>query len=223
MQPISGCLAIHCARLCTTWPRLPATTGEYAPRMLTYPAKVEWPGRKNLLSFRTVMSTGRSAVVVIEQPIRSPVAATLPPMTTLITTIRSGGQTGVDRGALDAARAVGVPIEGWCPAGGWAEDMPEAPGLLTDYPELRETPSPEPAQRTEWNVRDSDVTLIIGPVADTKSSEVSPGTALTRELAASISRPVRTVEKGDIEDTVEWLRNQGTELTVNIAGPRESE
>ena len=144
-------------------------------------------------------------------------------MNSLIATIRSGGQTGVDRGALDAARAVGVPIEGWCPAGGWAEDMPEAPGLLTDYPELRETPSPEPAQRTEWNVRDSDVTLIIGPVADTKSSEVSPGTALTRELAASISRPVRTVEKGDIEDTVEWLRNQGTELTVNIAGPRESE
>ena len=97
------------------------------------------------------------------------------------------------------------------------------PGLLADYPELRETPSPEPAQRTEWNVRDSDVTLIIGPVADTQSSEVSPGTALTRELASSISRPVRTVEKGDIEDTVEWLRNQGTELTVNIAGPRESE
>ena len=90
-------------------------------------------------------------------------------MNSLIATIRSGGQTGVDRGALDAARAAGVPIEGWCPAGGWAEDLPEAPGLRTDYPELRETPSREPAQRTEWNVRDSDVTLIIGPVADMKS------------------------------------------------------
>lgn len=96
-------------------------------------------------------------------------ADTLPPMNSLIATIRSGGQTGVDRGALDAARAAGVPIEGWCPAGGWAEDLPEAPGLRTDYPELRETPSREPAQRTEWNVRDSDVTLIIGPVADMKS------------------------------------------------------
>ncbi|MGC3904977.1 YpsA SLOG family protein [Corynebacterium variabile] len=129
----------------------------------------------------------------------------------------------MDRGALDAARDVGVIIEGWCPAGAWAEDLPEAPGLQTDYPELRETPSPEPAQRTEWNVRDSDATLIIGPVADMKSSDASPGTALRRELASSFSRPVRTVGKGDIEDTVEWLRNQGTQLTVNIGGPRESE
>lgn len=144
-------------------------------------------------------------------------------MTSLIAVICSGGQTGVDRGALDAARAAGVPVVGWCPAGGWAEDLPEAPGLLTDYPELRETPSPEPAQRAEWNVRDSDVTLIIGPDPDTASSEVSPGTTLTRELASSFSRPVRTVGKGDIEDTVEWLRNQGTQLTVNVAGPRESE
>lgn len=141
----------------------------------------------------------------------------------LITAIRSGGHTGVDRGALDAARAVGVTTEGWCPAAGWAEDLPEAPGLLVDYPELRETPSSEPAQRTEWNVRDSDVTLIIGPVADMKSSDASPGTALRRELASSFSRPVRTGGKGDIEDTVEWLRNQGTQLTVNVAGPRESE
>ncbi|WP_312800188.1 putative molybdenum carrier protein [Corynebacterium variabile] len=144
-------------------------------------------------------------------------------MTTLITSIRSGGQTGVDRGALDAARTTGVPIEGWCPAEGWAEDLPEAPGLLMDYPELRETPSPELAQRTAWNVRDSDVTLIIGPDADMKSSDASPGTALTKDLASSLSRPSRTVGKGDIEGTVEWLRNQGTELTVNIAGPRESE
>ena len=144
-------------------------------------------------------------------------------MTSLIAAIRSGGQTGVDRGALDASRAAGVPIEGWCPACGWAEDMQEAPGLLVDYPELRETPSPEPAQRTEWNVRDSDVTLIIGPDADTASSEVSPGTTLTQEMASSLSRPVRRVGKGYIADTFEWLRNQGAQLTVNIAGPRESE
>lgn len=63
-RPSSGCRAIHCARLCTTWPRLPATTGEYVPRMLTHPAKVENPGRKKSVSLRTVMSTGRCAVVV---------------------------------------------------------------------------------------------------------------------------------------------------------------
>ncbi|MGP5270721.1 YpsA SLOG family protein [Corynebacterium variabile] len=50
-------------------------------------------------------------------------------MNSLIATIRSGGQTGVDRGALDAARAVGVPIEGWCPAGGSAGGPRSAHGL----------------------------------------------------------------------------------------------
>ena len=44
--------------------------------------------------------------------------------------IRSGGQTGVDRAALDAARQCGLKICGWCPKGGWAVDCPEPPGLL---------------------------------------------------------------------------------------------
>ena len=70
--------------------------------------------------------------------------------------IVSGGQTGVDRAALDAALALGMRCGGWCPAGRWAEDGPIDPR----YP-LRETPSGDPAQRTEWNVRDSDATLIL--------------------------------------------------------------
>ena len=77
--------------------------------------------------------------------------------------IRSGGQTGVDRAALDAARQCGLKICGWCPKGGWAEDCPEPPGLLALYPELRETPSENVSQRTVWNVRDADATLIICP------------------------------------------------------------
>lgn len=141
----------------------------------------------------------------------------------LIAAVRSGGQTGVDRGALDAARAAGVRIEGWCPAGGWAEDLPDAPGLLADYPELQETPAPDPAQRTAWNVRDSDVTLVIGPDSTPGDPTTSPGTALTSELASSLGCPVRTVGQGDIEDTCRWLRRHGRGLTVNIAGPRESE
>ena len=80
-----------------------------------------------------------------------------PPMPKLI--IVSGGQTGVDRAALDAAIARGIAYGGWCPQGGWAEDCPEPPGVLARYPLLRETPSADPAQRTEWNVRDSDASL----------------------------------------------------------------
>lgn len=70
-----------------------------------------------------------------------------------------------------------------CPAIGWAEDLPGAPGLLEDYPELRESPLPESEQRTEWNVRDSDVTLIIGQKQGTRrlrgiagySADAEPG------------------------------------------------
>jgi hypothetical protein len=58
--------------------------------------------------------------------------------------IRSGGQTGVDRAALDAAVLTGRPYEGWCPKGGWAEDFLRPPGLLTKYPHLMEIPSESP-------------------------------------------------------------------------------
>jgi hypothetical protein len=70
--------------------------------------------------------------------------------------ILSGGQTGVDRAALDVAIARAMPYGGWCPRGGWAEDFSDSPGLLATYPHLRETPSRDPAQRTDWNVRDAD-------------------------------------------------------------------
>jgi hypothetical protein len=53
--------------------------------------------------------------------------------------IVSGGQTGVDRAALDVAIAHAIPYGGWCPAEGWAEDLPEPPGLLARYPALRDS------------------------------------------------------------------------------------
>ena len=79
--------------------------------------------------------------------------------------IRSGGQTGVDRAAFDAAVAAGLPYEGWCPKGGLAENFFEEPGLLAKYPCLKETPSADPKQRTEWNVRDSALTVVLVPHA----------------------------------------------------------
>ena len=69
----------------------------------------------------------------------------------------------MDRAALDLARKYNIPILGWCPKNGWAEDMPEAPGIRALFPELKETPSEDVAQRTRWNVRDSHATLIINP------------------------------------------------------------
>jgi len=60
----------------------------------------------------------------------------------------SGGQSGVDRAVLDVAEAYGITYGGWCPKGGWAEDFPQPPGLLARYPNLKETPFADPAQRT---------------------------------------------------------------------------
>ena len=139
-----------------------------------------------------------------------------------IAVVRSGGQTGADRGALDAARGAGVPIRGWCPLGGWAEDMPAPPGLLATYPELAEAPSREPIVRTEWNVRDSDATLIVCAEPIDRRS----GTAATIEFARRLGKPHFISNGSDCAHVVAWLsalapeRDEG--LDLNVAGPRES-
>lgn len=139
----------------------------------------------------------------------------LPPPAASVTRIVSGGQTGVDRAALDVARRLGIPYGGWCPRGGLAEDHPEPPGLLSDYPNLRETPSADSAERTAWNVRDSDATLVITPEVS------SPGTALTVRTAHDLGR--RVLVSIDAGEVAGWLRGLGADLTLNVAGPRASQ
>jgi len=140
--------------------------------------------------------------------------------------ILSGGQSGVDRAALDAALARGVEYGGWCPRGGWAEDHPHPPGLLAHYPKLAETPLADPAQRTEWNVRDADACLI---VVEAGGLAVSRGTALAREQAARYGKPIFIAELGAADVTgraAAWLRQRerfGENFTLAIGGPRESE
>jgi putative molybdenum carrier protein len=128
--------------------------------------------------------------------------------------IVSGGQTGVDRAALDVALELGIECGGWCPAGRWAEDGPIGPR----YP-LAETPSADPAQRTEWNVRDSDGTLLLAAAA------ASPGTGLTKEAARGLGRPVyawAATSPADVDAFRRWLQVYRIR-TLNVAGPRESE
>ena len=78
----------------------------------------------------------------------------------------------------------GVPYGGWCPLGGLAEDLTEPPGLLADYPELRETSRPDVDDRTTFNVRDSDATLLV----ILPGTEPSGGTAYTRDEAVRLGR-----------------------------------
>ncbi len=143
--------------------------------------------------------------------------------------VRSGGQTGVDRAALDFALRTGLNYGGWCPRGGWAEDFPNPPGLLAMYANLRGTPSAEPQQRTAWNVRDSDATLIL--VRGTEL-ERSPGTLFTRQMVELVFvRPCLVIDLLRTESIArarEWLVKLGdvsgtAGMVLNIAGPRESE
>ncbi len=134
--------------------------------------------------------------------------------------IRTGGQTGVDRAALDFARENKLSILGWCPKNGWAEDMPTAPGVRAIFPELQETPSDDVAQRTRWNVRDSHATLIIDP----RAASSSDGTSVTAQMAKEMQRPLWVVRnEKSASEIVAWLMMLGDELTLNIAGPRASE
>jgi hypothetical protein len=141
--------------------------------------------------------------------------------------ILSGGQSGVDRAALEAALALGIEYGGWCPKDGWAEDFPEPPGVLAKYPKLKETPLAEPAQRTEWNVRDADACLILIEAA---GLDASAGSKLAGELAHRYRKPLLIVNLGETkiaEQAKLWLRVQqakhGRYLKVAIGGPRESE
>jgi hypothetical protein len=128
--------------------------------------------------------------------------------------IISGGQTGVDRAALDVALELGLACGGYCPKGRLAEDGP----IPDKYP-LRELPSADFAHRTEWNVRDSDGTLVL------TLGEATGGTALTIEHARKLRRPCLVVNLGlpVSADTVNtWLATNHIQ-TLNIAGPRASE
>lgn len=125
----------------------------------------------------------------------------------------SGGQTGVDRAALDVALAFGIPCGGWCPKGRRAED-----GRLPRRYPLKATPSEEYAQRTEWNVRDSDGTLVLS------RGQPTQGTALTIELAAQYGKPCLVLDIND-QPSASAVRGWAAEHTVhvlNVAGPRES-
>ena len=127
--------------------------------------------------------------------------------------IVSGGQTGVDRAALDAALALGLPCGGWCPKGRKAED-----GAVPERYPLRETPTDAYAQRTEWNVRDSDGTLIL------YRGVLTGGSALTARLAERYDRPCLALDVTSAPDPRairEWIARNQTRV-LNVAGPRDS-
>ncbi len=128
--------------------------------------------------------------------------------------IVSGGQTGVDRAALDAARALGLACGGWCPRGRRAED-----GAVPLHYPLTETSTRDYRERTRRNVEDSDGTLVLadGPPRG--------GTAYTRDYAEAIGKPyyvIRLDKQPDVQAVRDWVRRLDLRV-LNVAGPRESQ
>ncbi len=125
----------------------------------------------------------------------------------------SGGQTGVDRAALDVALSLGVEIGGWCPRGRRAED-----GAVPARHPLRETAGRDYPERTRRNVDDADGTLVL------TRGRPTGGTALTVRLAAAARKPVIVVDLlafPDVDAVSSWIE-RGAIRTLNVAGPRES-
>lgn len=130
-----------------------------------------------------------------------------------IVKVVSGGQTGVDRAALDAALALGLSCGGWCPKGRRAEDG-EIPRR---YP-LAEASTEDYAERTELNVRDSDATLVL------TWGLPRTGTKLTIDVAKTFSKPcfVADLSRGvDLLAVRDWLYGARVGC-LNVAGPRAS-
>ena len=134
--------------------------------------------------------------------------------------IISGGQTGVDRGALNAAILLDIPHGGTCPRGRRAED-----GAIPGRYLLTESKSPEYTVRTRINVEDGDATLVV-----IGGKGAGRGTRLTLKVAESKGRPVLMVEtrgrdepdEADEERVRKWLAEHRPKV-LNVAGTRGSE
>lgn len=131
--------------------------------------------------------------------------------------IISGGQTGADRGGLDAAERLGIPRGGWCPRGRRAED-----GVIPARYPLRETRTSAYPERTELNVKWADATIVF------TRGRPTGGSALTIRLARRHRKPVLHVDLDRMDPDAavlrvrEWVKRQEVSV-LNVAGSREGQ
>ena len=135
----------------------------------------------------------------------------------MVVKIVSGGQTGVDRAALDFAIAHGIEHGGWCPLGRLAED-----GTIPDCYRLKEIANASYSERTERNVIDSDGTLIIA-----RGLPLSEGTLFTQDCARKHGKPCLVVYETEgtpkaAELAATFLKEHQLQV-LNVAGPRHSQ
>jgi hypothetical protein len=144
--------------------------------------------------------------------------------TTRLSRVISGGQTGVDQAALRAALACGVARGGWCPPGRESEAGPIPAYLpLTETPQERSASAPDVPRslRTEWNVRDSDATLVLRCAV---GEHTDPGTEWALRCSARLGRALLVCDPSDPEASpriARWIHTLRIR-TLHVAGPAES-
>ena len=144
----------------------------------------------------------------------------------LISKIISGGQTGVDRGAIEAALELGFPYGGLIPKGRLAEDG----AVPVKFDRMEVAPRKDYLFRTEWNVTHSDATLIIARKvarAGALHEELTGGTLRTERFAIDHAKPRLVLFSQNLESAFAWLLRvaaqlQREDIVLNVAGPRES-
>ena len=146
----------------------------------------------------------------------APVSRQIEHNSTRIIKIISGGQTGVDRAALDTAIELGIKHGGFCPKGRRTED-----GIIPSKYIMSETETDDYSERTLRNVQFSDGTLIL------HKGEIIEGTALTEEFCSFEKKPLLIINILDEFKVIRlnfntWVK-KNTISILNIAGPRESE
>jgi hypothetical protein len=182
-----------------------------------------WPSGRSYEMFKDWVSVEDFSVIhdlgddeIIESDFKPNYTSQETQTNQIFSKVVSGGQTGADQGALDAALALGHPCGGWCPKGRKSES-----GRIPDKYPLKEHTSASYPARTEANVKDSDGTLIF------TYGEPTGGTALTVDLAKKHNKPVyifdfnRDAINPDPAEIFEWGAENNV-YTLNVAGPRES-
>lgn len=136
----------------------------------------------------------------------------------------SGGQTGVDRAALRAALSKGLKVGGWCPPNRDSEDGAIPSGFpLTETPCEHSSLAPHipRSQRTEWNVRDSDATLVLKPVMNYGRGD--SGTDWAIKAASIYHRPILICDLDSQQSgkkIIDWIITEKIAI-LHIAGPSE--
>jgi len=131
--------------------------------------------------------------------------------------IVSGGQTGADLAAWDAAIELDFPSGGWVPKGRTNEN-----GVIPEtYGGVRETDEERSEQRTEWNVRDSDATVVFS------HGQPTGGSDWTIRAARQLGKPCLHIDFSlrteAVEEILTFLSRHPSVATLNVAGPRRSE